>query len=122
MIEQETNRIINDAVEKTREMIRKHKDEIEKLATELLEKETLDLLDIVRILGERPFPMTESIKDYMREIEIRKKDKLDKEEAEKSKQANSEVKNDESTEEKEAKPLETIEAKSTEQTDQITPK
>ena len=122
MIEQETNRIINDAVEKTREMIRKHKDEIEKLATELLEKETLDLLDIVRILGERPFPMTESIKDYMREIEIRKKDKLDKEEAEKSKQENSEVKNDESTEEKEAKPLETIEAKSTEQTDQITPK
>ncbi len=122
MIEQETNRIINDAVEKTRKMIRKHKDEIEKLATELLEKETLDLLDIVRILGERPFPMTESIKDYMREIEIRKKDKLDKEEAEKYKQENSEVKNDESTEEKEAKPLETIEAKSTDQTDQITPK
>ena len=100
-------------------MIRKHKDEIEKLATELLEKETLDLLDIVRILGERPFPMTESIKDYMKEIEIRKKDKLEREEAEKSKEENSEIKKEESTEENEAKPLENIETKSTEQNDQI---
>ena len=39
------------------------------LAEELLLKETLDLLDIVRILGERPFPMTESIKDYFQEVE-----------------------------------------------------
>lgn len=73
-------------------MITKHKEEIEKLAQELLEKETLDLLDIVSILGERPFPMTDSIKDYMKEIEIRKKDKLDKEQAEKNKAENIEEK------------------------------
>jgi hypothetical protein len=103
-------------------MIRKHKDDIEKLATELLEKETLDLLDIVRILGERPFPMTESIKDYMKEIEIRKKDKLEKEEAEKHKSENLQEKEDKSTEEKEAKPIENIEAKPIEEKDQTTQK
>ncbi len=68
-----------------------------------MEKETLDLLDIVRILGERPFPMTESIRDYMREIEIRKKDRLDKEQAEKNKSENIEQIEVKSVEENEAK-------------------
>lgn len=37
-------------------------------------------MDIVRILGDRPFPLSDSMKDYMKEIEMRReehKKKLD---------------------------------------------
>jgi hypothetical protein len=53
-------------------LISEHSQAIENLAKELLLKETLDLLDIVRILGERPFPLSESMKDYYKEIENKK--------------------------------------------------
>jgi AFG3 family protein len=96
-------------------LIERHQDHIERLAKELLEKETLDLLDIVSILGERPFPMTESIKDYMKEIEIRKKDRLEKEEAEKNKIENVEEKESKASEEVETKVEEDVQVKSQEQ-------
>jgi hypothetical protein len=61
-------------------MIEEHATQIENLANDLLVKETLDLLDIIRILGDRPFPMSANMKDYMREIEMRKQDKTNIEE------------------------------------------
>jgi hypothetical protein len=36
-----------------------------------LEHESINLPQIIKILGERPFPMKESLKDYLREIEHR---------------------------------------------------
>jgi hypothetical protein len=42
-----------------------------RLAEALLEKETLNLPQIIAILGERPFPMRETMKDYLVEIEER---------------------------------------------------
>jgi hypothetical protein len=60
---------------RTKELVTKHKQDIDRLATELLVKETLDLLDIIRILGDRPFPLTDTMIDYMNEFEMRKKDK-----------------------------------------------
>jgi len=65
-----------------------HKDRIEILANELLEKESLDLLDIIRILGERPFQMSDTIKDYMKEIEIRKKEETEQKKLEEEKEKN----------------------------------
>ena len=41
------------------------------MATELLKKETLDLLDIINCIGERPFGMPDSLKDYLEEIQKR---------------------------------------------------
>jgi hypothetical protein len=38
----------------------------------LLAKETINLIDINRILGERPFPMKESLKEYLVELQERK--------------------------------------------------
>jgi hypothetical protein len=35
------------------------------LAEELLAKESIGLPDIVRILGDRPFPMKESVREYL---------------------------------------------------------
>ncbi len=88
LIEAEVNKIINYCAERTRNIVSEHKQQIEGLAKEVLEKETVDLIDILRILGDRPFPLTDSMKDYLREIEIRKKKveeslKKEKEDAEK---------------------------------------
>ena len=38
------------------------------LAEELLEKESINLPQIIKVLGDRPFPMKESIKEYLKEI------------------------------------------------------
>jgi hypothetical protein len=72
-IEQEVNSIINECAQRTRELVRKHKDDIERMAQALLKKETVDLIDIVDILGPRPFGMSDAMKEYFTEIENRKK-------------------------------------------------
>ena len=35
------------------------------LAEELLTKETIGLTDLVRVLGDRPFPLKENVKEYL---------------------------------------------------------
>ena len=59
------------------------------MAEELIAKESINLVDIVRILGDRPFPLRENVREYLEELKDRKqkedvkddKDKHDKEEA-----------------------------------------
>lgn len=52
------------------------------MATALLEKETLDLVDINELLGERPWPLPESLREYMKEIKERRvREAKEKEEA-----------------------------------------
>ncbi len=47
------------------------------MAEELLAKESIGLPDIVRILGDRPFPMKETVKEYLQEM-MDRKEKEDK--------------------------------------------
>ena len=42
------------------------------LGNELLSKETIGLPEIIEILGERPFGMSATMKDYLKEMEKRK--------------------------------------------------
>lgn len=42
-----------------------------RLAEELLDKESITLPDIIRVLGDRPFPLKESIREYLHELEER---------------------------------------------------
>lgn len=77
MIDQEVQRIINASYIACREIIEKNKDKIEALAERLLENETLSLPDIVEIMGERPFPMKESVIEYLQELKERQE--VDKE-------------------------------------------
>ena len=42
---------------------------MEKLATRLLEHEVITLPDLIECLGPRPFPMKDSIKEYLAEME-----------------------------------------------------
>jgi hypothetical protein len=60
---------------------------------ELLEKETLDLVDILRILGDRPFPLSDTMKDYMKEVEMRREEHKKKLEEKKEQQDKDQDKN-----------------------------
>jgi len=65
MIDEEVRGIINSQYAVCRELLEEKRDKIEELAKVLLEKETLALPDIVDVLGPRPFPMKESLIDYL---------------------------------------------------------
>lgn len=57
-------------------MLLLHKDKIEALGNALLEKETVNLPDIIEVLGQRPFGMNEVMTEYLDELNTRKiKDK-----------------------------------------------
>ncbi|CAD8109614.1 unnamed protein product [Paramecium primaurelia] len=70
-IDDEIKKIIEDQTQRTRALLREKKDFVDKLATSLLDKETLDLQKIIEVLGERPFPPRSNYKAY---LEIKKED------------------------------------------------
>lgn len=72
VIDDEISRIINERYQACKQLLHDKKETIEKLAEELLDKETLSLPDIVEILGPRPFPLKESVQDYLQELKDRK--------------------------------------------------
>ena len=73
--------IIQEASERCRQLIRTHRDKIQDLSDELLQKNTLDLQDIRRILGERPFKYKEEFQKYL-EASIELKNQIVEEEEE----------------------------------------
>lgn len=77
------SRIINKSYRACREILEEKKEYIEKLAERLLLNETLNLTDIVEIMGERPFPMKENVAEYLKELHARKvvDEQIDAEEA-----------------------------------------
>lgn len=62
-------RIVDECEKKTTEIILEKKDLIQKLSDRLLEKETLDLIEIVNILGQRPFQPKSSFKAFLDEVQ-----------------------------------------------------
>lgn len=53
-----------------------------RLAKLLLDKETVNLPQIIEVLGERPFEMKESIKEYLSEIKKREQEQQEADAAE----------------------------------------
>lgn len=74
MVDEEIRRIIKECGDKTRKLVEQHRDKIEKLSEVLLKKESLDLHDIVGVLGERPFAPKSNYKAY---LELRKVEKTE---------------------------------------------
>jgi len=70
-IDQEIHRIVNERYRECKQLLIENKDKIEQLAERLLAKETLSLPDIVDVLGPRPYPIKESVKDYLEELRAR---------------------------------------------------
>ncbi|KAI5072597.1 hypothetical protein GOP47_0012703 [Adiantum capillus-veneris] len=59
VIDLEVREWVTTAYERTKELVRKHRDGIEQLAQELLKREVLHQDDLKKILGERPFKSKE---------------------------------------------------------------
>lgn len=72
LIDFEVNNIINDCAKRTREIVNKYSEQIKIIAEELLKKETIDLLDIIESIGDRPFPLPTSMQSYLKETKERK--------------------------------------------------
>jgi AFG3 family protein len=54
-IDKEVKKIIDEAYERTKSLLEKHRDHLEVIAKELLEKEILFQSDLERLIGKRPF-------------------------------------------------------------------
>ena len=67
-IDQEKLKIVKECEHVTRDLLKDKLPLIHQLSEELLAKETLNFIDIKRILGERPFPPRGSYKQYLDEI------------------------------------------------------
>eukprot|EP01015_Nassula_variabilis_P012690 TRINITY_DN2032_c0_g1_i2.p1 TRINITY_DN2032_c0_g1~~TRINITY_DN2032_c0_g1_i2.p1 ORF type:complete len:549 (-),score=152.76 TRINITY_DN2032_c0_g1_i2:87-1733(-) len=98
IIDQEVKKIIDEASNRTREVVRKYQDKIQNLSTTLLEKETLDLRQIVNILGDRPFAPRANYKAFLEikkateELQEEEKEKLEKQSEEEKKKLDDENK------------------------------
>jgi len=55
MIDDEVRRLVNSQYERAQELLEKHRDDLEKLAQVLLEKEVLLKSDVEKLIGPRPF-------------------------------------------------------------------
>jgi len=81
-IDEEVRNLVREQYALTRDLLMEHKDKIQALGDQLLDKETMNLPMIIDVLGHRPYGMNEAASKYLDELNERK-DKEDKEAAEK---------------------------------------
>ena len=79
-IDEEVKRIVDDCYNETKELLESKRELIEKLAEELLEHESINLPQIMKVLGDRPYPLKETIKDYLEELNKRQEEEEQKKE------------------------------------------
>ncbi len=70
MIDQEVRKLIDDAYEKTKELLTEKRGDVEKLANALLEKEVLFQSDVEALIGKRPFEEKKPLVDDLPIAEI----------------------------------------------------
>jgi AFG3 family protein len=58
-------KVVDECYADCKKILEEKRELIHSLAETLLAKETIGLIDIVKILGPRPFPMKESLKEYL---------------------------------------------------------
>jgi len=63
--------LVREQYADAKELLLQKKDLIEALANRLMEKETVNLPDIIEILGQRPFGMNETMTKYLSEMQER---------------------------------------------------
>jgi len=78
-IDNEVKKLIETAEARTKKLLLHHKDEIEKVAKVLLDKEVLKYDDMVELVGKRPF------EDHTPHIQIPKEEPKQDEQSDKSK-------------------------------------
>merc|ERR1712142_835248 len=70
MIDEEARTLVLKAYKHTKELLMNKKDDVEKVALRLLEKEKLDKSDMVELLGDRPFAEKSSYEEFVEETEL----------------------------------------------------
>ncbi|KAB5535463.1 hypothetical protein PHYPO_G00117930 [Pangasianodon hypophthalmus] len=65
LIDSEVRDLINNAYERTKKLLTEKKDDVEKVALRLLEKEVLDKSDMVELLGRRPFAEKSTYEEFV---------------------------------------------------------
>ena len=65
LIDTEVRALVNRAYETTLQVIKKHKDNVEKVAKRLLEKEILGRDDMIELLGQRPFKEKSTYEEFV---------------------------------------------------------
>jgi len=65
IIDEEVNKIVLEAYNRTKEMLSEHKDAVALVAEKLLAKETITQHDIAALIGARPFPMPQSYAEFI---------------------------------------------------------
>eukprot|EP00742_Colponemidia_sp_Colp-10_P001546 GILJ01001658.1.p1 GENE.GILJ01001658.1~~GILJ01001658.1.p1 ORF type:complete len:844 (-),score=125.04 GILJ01001658.1:132-2663(-) len=66
MIDEEVRSLVSQAFERTVQLITSKKDAVERLANLLLEKETISHHDVVALVGDRPYPVSEALTQYLK--------------------------------------------------------
>ncbi len=65
MIDEEVRNLVNEAYQRTKQMLLEKRDLLDKLAKILLEKEIIFQTDLEQILGKRPFDHKTTYEEYM---------------------------------------------------------
>lgn len=73
-IDEEVRKLIDEAYSDVKQLLEDKRPLIDGLAKRLLAQEVVSLPDLIEILGERPWPMKETLKEYLEEIKERKKE------------------------------------------------
>ncbi|MCB9251705.1 MAG: ATP-dependent metallopeptidase FtsH/Yme1/Tma family protein [Flavobacteriales bacterium] len=77
LIDQEVRVIIDNAFEKTRKLIIEHRDDLEKLAQALLNKEILFQQDLEELIGKRPFDTKTTYQEYMDKPDVNEDEQVE---------------------------------------------
>jgi AFG3 family protein len=86
-MDEEAKQIVDEAYERTLELLRSHKNDVEKVANLLLEKETITHDDVLELVGPRPFPGDSVYDEFVRrrkEVNVVAKDGNEKKDVESS--------------------------------------
>jgi len=65
IIDEEVRELIDDMYARTKTLLEQNMDKVSTLAEHLLEKETVNVDDVVELIGPRPFPMPRTYADFM---------------------------------------------------------
>lgn len=65
MIDDEVRKLIDTALVETRQLLQKHKADVEKVAERLLKNEILSRDDMIELLGKRPFPEKSTYEEFV---------------------------------------------------------
>ena len=86
-IDHEVKRLVDECYQETKDLLDSKRDLIAALAEELLQHESINLPQIMKVLGDRPYPLKESIREYLEELEKRQKEETENKEIEDAKAA-----------------------------------